>query len=171
MYLFWCGVSANKGKKIQQEKEEHLILGTFLIPLTALFDPHTPHTHNTNTHHMGWLFRVHCPHHIHIITQQLILFPKSQYLGVHWENPIGAAHFFICFSIQGSTVLQTAFVFFQPAFPMFSAVNHPLNPCTTSIINNVSSLLLYALLWRISQEDTKTHKGDTHHLCQSVVLL
>ena len=128
------------------------ILRTLLIPLTALISPTTiyarthahTHTHtHTHTHHTTW---ADCcehasPHHIHIITQQLILFPKSQYLGLNWDNPIGAAHFSICFSIQESTVLQTPFVFFKPAFPMFSPANHPLNPCTPSIINNVSRLL------------------------------
>lgn len=34
----------------------------------------------------------------------------------------------------------------RPPFPMFSPVNHPRYPCTPSIINTVSSLLLHALL-------------------------
>lgn len=86
---------------------EHFILGTLPMSLTVLYWLHTQ-THSV------WVFWVLCAHHIHIITQQLILFPKSQHLGLRWENPIGAAHFCICFSIQQSTVLQTAFVSFKP---------------------------------------------------------
>lgn len=115
---------------------------------------------------MGWLFWARCPHHIHIITQQLILFPKSQHLGLHWENPIGAAHFSIRFSIQESTVLQTAFVSFKPAFTMFSPVNHPLNPCIP--IHNQQCLKIIIaciVVQNISGRHKNTQtKGDTRRL-------
>lgn len=67
----------------QREGDKHFILGALLISSKAL----------------DWALLSTLPHHTHIITQQLILFPKSQHLELHRENPIGAAHFSICYSV------------------------------------------------------------------------
>lgn len=80
--LKW-GFTLNFQTQRQREGDKHFILGALLISSTAL----------------DWALLSALPHHIHIITQQLILFPKSQHLELHRENPIGAARFSICFSV------------------------------------------------------------------------
>lgn len=81
----------------REGEEDDFILGTGLIPATALLIHRQETRKHTHTH---TLLGALCPHHIHIITQQLILFPKSRYLGLCWENPIGAAHFSICSGVR-----------------------------------------------------------------------
>lgn len=71
--LKW-GFTLNFQTQRQREGDKHFILGALLISSTAL----------------DWALLRTLPHHIHIITQQLILFPKSQHLELHRENPIGA---------------------------------------------------------------------------------
>lgn len=111
---------------------------------------------------MGWLFWARCPHCIHIITQQLILFSKSQYLGLRWENPIGAAHFSIRFSIQESTVLQTAFVSLQPAFPMFSPADHPTKSLHPIHNQQCLKFIIACIVVESIRQSQKTYRQRGH---------